>query len=94
VLASGAALADDSFGASPLYNGQYAYNTSPSYYGTYPTYYSTYPGYAYYYGSNYPGYGWYPGGACLRPGSDGALASLFSFKPALGSLRRMALTSY
>jgi hypothetical protein len=60
VLASGGALADDSFGGSPLYNGQYAYDTSPSYYGTYPTSYSNYPGYPYYYGS-YPGYGWYPG---------------------------------
>jgi len=60
VLASGAALAD-SFAGSPVYNGQYAYNTYPSYYGAYPTSYPNYAGYPYYYGSNYPGYGWYPG---------------------------------
>jgi hypothetical protein len=61
VLASGTALADDSFAGSPVYVAQYAYNTSPFYYGTYPTSYPNYPGYPYYYGYNYPGYAWYPG---------------------------------
>jgi len=53
MLASGAALAADSFTGSPAYYGQYAYQTSPSYYG------SSYYGPSYYgpsyYGPSYSG---------------------------------------
>ena len=63
LLTSGAAMANNNFGGSPLYNPQYSY-----YYGGYPNYwnYNTgYPNYypGYNYGYSYPYYGWYPGTA-------------------------------
>jgi hypothetical protein len=55
LLISVAALANDNFGGSRLYNPQYSYSYPPYYYSGYPYY----PAYGYAYG--YPSYGWYTG---------------------------------